>query len=72
LEKAYTTAQRGASWIGDPTSFALRAQLATFVASSHSAATYSAASSGTSSSAGGSFGGGFSGGGGGGGFSGGR
>ncbi len=36
LEKAYTTAQRGASWIGDPTSFALRAQLATFVASSHS------------------------------------
>lgn len=72
LEKAYTTAQRGASWIGDPASFALRAQLATFVASSHSAATYSAASSGTSSSAGGSFGGGFSGGGGGGGFSGGR
>lgn len=72
LEKAYAHAQRGASWIGDPASFALRTQLATFVASSHSAATYSAPSAGSSSSAGGSFGGGFSGGGGGGGFSGGR
>jgi len=72
LEKAYANAQRGASWIGDPASFALRAQLATFVATSHSSATYSAPSAGSSSSAGGSFGGGFSGGGGGGGFSGGR
>lgn len=72
LEKAYTRAQHGATWIGDPTSFVLRAQLASFVASSHSAATYSAPSTGSSSSAGGSFGGGFSGGGGGGGFSGGR
>jgi uncharacterized membrane protein YgcG len=72
LEKAYANAQRGASWIGDPASFALRTQLATFVATSHSAATYSAPSAGSSSSAGGSFGGGFSGGGGGGGFSGGR
>lgn len=72
LEKAYAQAQRGASWIGDPTSFALRVQLASFMTSSHSAATYSAPSTGTSSSAGGSFGGGFSGGGGGGGFSGGR
>lgn len=72
LERTYTHAQQGPSWIGDPTSFALRMQLASFVASSHSAATYSAPSAGTSSSAGGSFGGGFSGGGGGGGFSGGR
>lgn len=72
LEKAYAQAQRGASWMGDPTSFALRMQLASFVASSHSAATYSAPAASTSSSAGGSFGGGFSGGGGGGGFSGGR
>lgn len=72
LEKAYARAQHGASWIGDPASFALRAQLASFVATSHSAATYSAPSTSTSSSAGGSFGGGFSGGGGGGGFSGGR
>ena len=72
LERAYTHEQQGPSWIGDPTSFALRLQLASFVASSHSAATYSAPSTGSSSSAGGSFGGGFSGGGGGGGFSGGR
>lgn len=72
LEKTYASAERGASWIGDPASFALRTQLASFVASSHSAATYSAPSAGSSSSAGGSFGGGFSGGGGGGGFSGGR
>ncbi|MFJ6533894.1 DUF2207 domain-containing protein [Microbacterium sp. NPDC091662] len=72
LEKAYADAERGASWIGDPASFALRAQLASFVASSHAAATYSAPSTSSSSSAGGSFGGGFSGGGGGGGFSGGR
>jgi uncharacterized membrane protein YgcG len=71
LEQAYTAEQRGASWIGDPTSFALRVQLASFMASSQSAATYSAPSS-SSSSAGGSYGGGFSGGGGGGGFSGGR
>lgn len=72
LERAYAHEQRGASWIGDPTSFALRMQLASFMASSQSAATYSAPSAGASSSAGGSFGGGFSGGGGGGGFSGGR
>ncbi|WP_029263727.1 MULTISPECIES: DUF2207 domain-containing protein [unclassified Microbacterium] len=72
LERAYAHEQRGASWIGDPTSFALRMQLASFMASSQSAATYSAPSTGASSSAGGSFGGGFSGGGGGGGFSGGR
>ncbi|MFB8189431.1 DUF2207 domain-containing protein [Microbacterium sp. NPDC055988] len=72
LERAYAQAQRGASWIGDPASFALRMQLASFMASSQSAATYSAPSTGSSSSAGGSFGGGFSGGGGGGGFSGGR
>ncbi|MFJ2503198.1 DUF2207 domain-containing protein [Microbacterium sp. NPDC087592] len=72
LERAYAHEQRGASWIGDPTSFALRMQLASFMASSQSAATYSAPSTGASSSAGGSFGGGFSGSGGGGGFSGGR
>ncbi|MEU4017035.1 DUF2207 domain-containing protein [Microbacterium sp. NPDC028030] len=72
LERAYTHEGRGATWIGDPASFALRMQLASFIASSHAAATYSAPSAGTSSSAGGSFGGGFSGGGGGGGFSGGR
>ncbi|WP_091035733.1 DUF2207 domain-containing protein [Microbacterium oxydans] len=72
LERAYAQEQHGASWIGDPTSFALRMQLASFMASSQSAATYSAPSAGGSSSAGGSFGGGFSGGGGGGGFSGGR
>ncbi|PRB17215.1 DUF2207 domain-containing protein [Microbacterium sp. MYb62] len=72
LERAYTHEQRGATWIGDPTSVALRVQLASFMASSHSAASYTAPSTGTSSSTGGSFGGGFSGGGGGGGFSGGR
>lgn len=72
LDQAYSREQRGASWIGDPTSIALRVQLASFMVASHSAATYSAPSAGTSSSAGGSFGGGFSGGGGGGGFSGGR
>lgn len=71
LEQAYSHEQHGASWIGDPTSLALRMQLTAFMASSHAAATYSAPASG-SSSAGGSFGGGFSGGGGGGGFSGGR
>lgn len=72
LEQAYSHAQHGASWIGDPTSFALRMQLTAFMASSNAAATYSAPAAGGSSSAGGSFGGGFSGGGGGGGFSGGR
>ncbi|MDF2559075.1 MAG: hypothetical protein K0R99_521 [Microbacterium sp.] len=72
LDRAYAHEQRGASWIGDPTSFALHAQLAWFLASSQSAATYSAPTASASSSAGGSFGGGFSGGGGGGGFSGGR
>lgn len=72
LERAYARELRGASWIGEPTSFALRVQLASFLASSQSAATYSAPTASASSSAGGSFGGGFSGGGGGGGFSGGR
>jgi uncharacterized membrane protein YgcG len=72
LERAYANEQRGASWIGDPTSFVVSAQLASFLASSQSAAAYSAPTAGDSSSAGGSFGGGFSGGGGGGGFSGGR
>lgn len=72
LENAYASAQRGAGWIGDPTSPFLRSQLAAFAVTSHAAATYSAPSASTSSSAGGSFGGGFSGGGGGGGFSGGR
>ncbi|WP_226534168.1 DUF2207 domain-containing protein [Microbacterium paraoxydans] len=72
LERAYAHEHRGASWMGDPASFALRMQLAAFVASSRSATTYTAPSTSTSSSAGGSFGGGFSGGGGGGGFSGGR
>lgn len=71
LERAYTREQRGAAWIGDPTSLALRVQLAAFMSSSQSAATYTAPTTGSSSS-GGSFGGGFSGGGGGGGFSGGR
>lgn len=71
LERAYTREQHGASWIGDPTSLALRAPLAAFMSSSQSAATYTAPTTGSSSS-GGSFGGGFSGGGGGGGFSGGR
>ncbi|MFB4353956.1 DUF2207 domain-containing protein [Microbacterium sp. LS_15] len=72
LESAYASAQRGARWIGDPTSPFLRSQLAAFALTSYAAATYSAPSASTSSSAGGSFGGGFSGGGGGGGFSGGR
>ncbi|MDF2508889.1 MAG: hypothetical protein K0Q52_2748, partial [Microbacterium sp.] len=72
LERAYAQEQRGAAWIGDSTSVALHVQLASFMASSQSAATYSAPAASTSSSAGGSFGGGFSGGGGGGGFSGGR
>lgn len=72
LEFAYTHEQRGASWIGDPTSPFVRTQLAAFAVSSHAAATYTAPSTSSSSSAGGSFGGGFSGGGGGGGFSGGR
>jgi uncharacterized membrane protein YgcG len=72
LERAYTRAQHGPAWIGDPSSLALRVYLTSFMTSSHAAATYSAPSTATSSSAGGSFGGGFSGGGGGGGFSGGR
>lgn len=72
LERAYASAQRGAGWIGDPTSPFFRMQFAAFAVTSHAAATYSAPSASTSSSAGGSFGGGFSGGGGGGGFSGGR
>ncbi|GAA1235594.1 putative membrane protein YgcG [Microbacterium phyllosphaerae] len=72
LETAYTSAQRGATWIGDPTAPFVRGQLVAFAASSNAAATYSAPSASSSSSAGGSFGGGFSGGGGGGGFSGGR
>ncbi|WP_334148431.1 DUF2207 domain-containing protein [Microbacterium sp.] len=72
LEFVYSHEQRGAGWIGDPTSPFLRTQLAVFAVSSHAAATYTAPSAGSSSSAGGSFGGGFSGGGGGGGFSGGR
>lgn len=72
LERAYSHEQHGASWIGDPSTPFVRAQLAAFAVSSHAAATYSAPSASSSSSAGGSFGGGFSGGGGGGGFSGGR
>ncbi|WP_101847429.1 DUF2207 domain-containing protein [Zhihengliuella sp. ISTPL4] len=72
LENAYSREAHGPTWIGDPTSFALRTSLVAFVSSSTAAATYSAPSTGTSSSTGGSFGGGFSGGGGGGGFSGGR
>lgn len=72
LEHAYAHEHRGATWMGDPASFAVRMQLAAFMASSRSAATYTAPSTSASSSAGGSFGGGFSGGGGGGGFSGGR
>lgn len=72
LETAYSHEQRGASWIGDPTSPYVRMQLAAFAVSSHAAATYTAPSTSSSSSSGGSFGGGFSGGGGGGGFSGGR
>lgn len=72
LETAYTSAQRGATWIGDPSAPFVRGQLVAFAATSSAAATYSAPSASSSSSAGGSFGGGFSGGGGGGGFSGGR
>ncbi|WP_091229955.1 DUF2207 domain-containing protein [Microbacterium sp. 3J1] len=72
LEHVYAFEQRGASWIGDPSSPFVRTQLVAFAATSHAAATYSAPSASTSSSGGGSFGGGFSGGGGGGGFSGGR
>ena len=72
LERAYAHEQHGASWIGDPSTPFMSAQLAAFAASSHQAATYSAPSASSSSSGGGSFGGGFSGGGGGGGFSGGR
>lgn len=72
LERVYSAAQRGPSWIGDPTTPYLGVYLSTFTASSHAAATYTSPSAGTSSSSGGSFGGGFSGGGGGGGFSGGR
>lgn len=72
LEVVYAREQRGATWIGDPSTPFVGARFAAFAASSHAAATYSAPSAGSSSSAGGSFGGGFSGGGGGGGFSGGR
>ncbi|CAD5138089.1 conserved membrane protein of unknown function [Microbacterium sp. Nx66] len=72
LETAYSREAHGPTWIGDPTSFALRTSLVAFMSSSTAAATYSAPSTGTSSGTGGSFGGGFSGGGGGGGFSGGR
>ncbi|WP_435749158.1 DUF2207 domain-containing protein [Microbacterium sp. PMB16] len=72
LERAYSAAQHGPSWIGDPTTPYLGVYLASFTSSSHAAATYSSPSAATSSSSGGSFGGGFSGGGGGGGFSGGR
>lgn len=72
LENAYNRQAHGPTWIGDPTSFALRTSLVAFMSSSTAAATYSAPSTGASSSSGGSFGGGFSGGGGGGGFSGGR
>lgn len=72
LESAYSREAHGPTWIGDPTSFALRTSLVAFMSSSTAAATYSAPSTSTSSATGGSFGGGFSGGGGGGGFSGGR
>ncbi|WP_341956452.1 DUF2207 domain-containing protein [Microbacterium sp. LWH13-1.2] len=72
LESAYTSEQRGASWIGDPGAPFVTGQLVAFAASSNAAASYSAPSASSSSSSGGSFGGGFSGGGGGGGFSGGR
>lgn len=72
LERAYASEQRGASWIGDPSTPFVHAQLTAFAVSSNAAASYSAPSAGSSSSGGGSFGGGFSGGGGGGGFSGGR
>jgi uncharacterized membrane protein YgcG len=72
LERAYASERRGASWIGDPSTPFVHAQLAAFAVSSNAAASYSAPSAGSSSSGGGSFGGGYSGGGGGGGFSGGR
>lgn len=72
LEGVYASENRGATWIGDPSSPFVHGQLVAFAASSHASATYSAPSASSSSSAGGSFGGGFSGGGGGGGFSGGR
>ncbi len=72
LERVYAFEQRGATWIGDPSTPFVHGQLMAFAASSHASATYSAPSASSSSSAGGSFGGGFSGGGGGGGFSGGR
>ncbi|QDE33824.1 DUF2207 domain-containing protein [Microbacterium foliorum] len=72
LEHVYSFEQRGATWIGDPSTPFVHGQLMAFAASSHASATYSAPSASSSSSAGGSFGGGFSGGGGGGGFSGGR
>lgn len=72
LEHVYSFEQRGATWIGDPSTPFVHSQLMAFAASSHASATYSAPSASSSSSAGGSFGGGFSGGGGGGGFSGGR
>ncbi len=61
LETAYSREAYGPTWIGDPTSFALRTSLVAFMSSSTAAATYSAPSTGTSSSTGGSFGGGFSG-----------
>lgn len=72
LEQVYAFEQRGAAWIGDPSTPFFRGQLVAFAATSQASAMYSAPSASTSSSAGGSFGGGFSGGGGGGGFSGGR
>ncbi len=72
LERVYAFEQRGATWIGDPSTPFVHGQLMAFAATSHASATYSAPSASSSSSAGGSFGGGFSGGGGGGGFSGGR
>ncbi|CAN7206427.1 DUF2207 domain-containing protein [Microbacterium foliorum] len=72
LEQVYAFEQRGATWIGDPSTPFVHGQLIAFAASSQASATYSAPSASSSSSAGGSFGGGFSGGGGGGGFSGGR
>jgi uncharacterized membrane protein YgcG len=72
LERAYSAAQRGPAWIGDPSTPYVGVYLSSFTSSSHAAAAYTAPSASTSSSSSGSFGGGFSGGGGGGGFSGGR
>ncbi|WP_217181659.1 DUF2207 domain-containing protein [Streptomyces sp. AC495_CC817] len=72
LQYAYSVEQRGASWIGDPTTPFVYARLAAFTATSQAATSYTAPTASSSSGAGGSFGGGFSGGGGGGGFSGGR